>query len=152
MTRFFIIFLILISANLTFGQHKFFVNDTILNDNVCGKITVLEFDPDTVIKGEYPDIDKILIIDDCIEMQITYGGGCGQVNCKLLAGDGIIKTLPPKVEFTLQFNDGDPCEALIREKIRFDLSPYENFAKTSGIYLLVNRKDYDLLYKVMGDN
>ncbi len=148
MNSFLIIIFICIASNLSFGQRKFFVNDTIINEQQCHKITMQKFDPDTVLYSGHPTVDSALINENCIKLVIFYGGGCGKVNCKFLTDGKIMNTSPPQINFTLQFDDADPCEALIWETVRFDISPYKKYAWEKGILFLINNKDFHLLYKI----
>ncbi len=66
---------------------------------------------DTGLKG-----DKLLV-------EVRYGGGCGQHSFQLDWDGAVIKTIPPQVVLKLTHNaHGDPCKALRREWLQFDLS------------------------------
>lgn len=69
------------------------------------------------------DFVNVEINGDCLEITIRYGGGCGDVELKLIAPEVFIYTNPPQKDIRLSFKDDDDCKALIQKKISFDLTP-----------------------------
>ncbi|MEM6377014.1 MAG: META domain-containing protein, partial [Bacteroidota bacterium] len=51
----------------------------------------------------------------CLEVEVTYGGGCGDVSMQLIVGEDYAESLPPIVAAKLVFSDNDPCRALVTE-------------------------------------
>ncbi|MFC2130849.1 hypothetical protein ACFLSQ_05395 [Bacteroidota bacterium] len=59
---------------------------------------------------------------NCLEITISYGGGCGEIELKLIDSEKIIETYPPQRDIRLSFKDEDYCKALIHKNISFDLT------------------------------
>ena len=56
--------------------------------------------------------------------EVTYGGGCAAHRMDLVAWGGWMESFPVQIEALLTHDDGDdPCDALLAESRRFDLSP-----------------------------
>lgn len=70
--------------------------------------------------------------DDILSIKVQYGGGCKDHFFKLIIPDGIEKSNPPQTTFFLSHNaNGDGCEALISDELRFNLIEYKLYLKNS---------------------
>ena len=57
-----------------------------------------------------------------LEIEVEYGGGCGGDVWTLAWTGMLMKSMPPKANIYLHLKDEDPCRALVRKKISFDIS------------------------------
>jgi hypothetical protein len=71
-------------------------------------------EPDAVIKQAYQ-------IENCLVIEVTYGGGCTEQVPSLVWDGSLGKSLPPLAPLKLNFPKDDPCEALITKTYYFDL-------------------------------
>lgn len=94
-----------------------------------------------------PSADPDLKIEDArleqnnLKITIRYGGGCGTVNNELLTCGYFMESNPVQLSVFLSHEDNDPCEALVKKEINFDLSPlidlYEdNYRDRNGVIIL----------------
>lgn len=58
----------------------------------------------------------------CLEVQISYGGGCGDSPMQLIVGEDLGESDPPVIGAKLLFTDNELCEALVTKSYYFDLS------------------------------
>jgi hypothetical protein len=64
------------------------------------------------------------IEEGTLHLRVSYTGGCAEHDFRLVAWDSYWKGRPPRAELLLAHDaNGDSCKALIREELRFDLSP-----------------------------
>ncbi len=70
--------------------------------------------------------DHVEITDDSMRISIQYGGGCGNIEVKLIDSETLMESLPVQRFIRLSLRDEDPCEALITEDFTFDLSPVQD--------------------------
>lgn len=73
-----------------------------------------------------------VIEDDCLELVVSYSGGC-QSHDFALYWDGMsLLTVPGRVQLSLLHNgNGDMCEAVITDSLHFDLTGIQD--STQGI-------------------
>ncbi len=73
-------------------------------------------------------IDSASIINDLLSLKVQYGGGCKEHFFKLIIPKGIEKSNPPQTTLLLLHDsNGDSCEALISEELRFNLIQYKEY-------------------------
>lgn len=61
---------------------------------------------------------------DTLLLTVQYSGGCREHDFALIAWNGWLETVPVAAGLLLAHDaNGDACEALITETLRFDLSP-----------------------------
>ena len=68
-------------------------------------------------------LKSIKVEDDCLEITLEYGGGCGEVDFQLIASEDLDDSLPQQRAVILSLKDEDPCRAINTETISFDLTP-----------------------------
>lgn len=69
--------------------------------------------------------DSITVHDGILYLNVLYSGGCKEHEFKLYGLPAFLKSNPPQAELFLSHNaDGDECEALTTEELRFGLSPF----------------------------
>ena len=86
-------------------------------------------------------IEKALIEQNQLKLVIRYGGGCGTIENKLITCGYFMESNPVQLAIFLSHQDNDPCEALLKKELEFDLSPLislyqENYQETEGAILL----------------
>lgn len=85
----------------------------------------VEFNNGVFDNGISDSSTKIIEFDfqkNCLQLTLSYGGGCEEHKIDL-AAIGWIKTDPPRVEARIIHDNRDPCDALLTETILFDLEP-----------------------------
>ena len=68
-------------------------------------------------------IKTIHVDTDILTAEVEYGGGCGNVEFKLLASSVFMESNPVQSAVTVSFKDEDPCKALVTRQLRFNLRP-----------------------------
>lgn len=59
-----------------------------------------------------------------LQLEVTYGGGCGVHSFEAMAWGGWMESYPVQVNVILTHDDrDDPCDALVTDTLRFDLMP-----------------------------
>lgn len=67
-------------------------------------------------------IEDVKVEGDILTVETTYGGGCGDVEFVLVGSSSLLYSNPPQAVLTISFSDHDPCKALQKREICFDLS------------------------------
>ena len=90
-------------------------------------------------------INEITIISNCLQIDLSYSGGCKTHEFLLFADLSI-----PDLSFKLAHNaNDDPCEAWLTTTISYDLSPFKNPDSSSvGFFVETNgyRKYFEYIY------
>ena len=63
------------------------------------------------------------IIGNCLQLTVRYGGGCGDIEFKLITTKNILESNPVQRNIRLSLKDEDYCKALLIKEISFDLIP-----------------------------
>lgn len=127
---------------LGFSQQKELqVNNKTIDYNVCHEIKLLKQIPE-ISAGFTCDIRDAQIIDDCIELTISYGG-CGG-NLELMTDNVIDKN----THFNLKARWIEPsmCKALTLIKVSFDLKPYKELIKEKTATIKLSGTNFELFY------
>lgn len=72
-------------------------------------------------------IINVQFMDDIVVLEVRYAGGCKAHDFHLFLSQPFMESQPPQVHATLQHLTEDSCEAVITEKISFDLLPLREF-------------------------
>ena len=84
-------------------------------------------------------IDTAYVTGDTLRATVTYSGGCGQHEFSLEKHGFMMKSLPPKQPLRIVHRSyGDPCRALIREELSFDLNSYRGTPDGVTVLILEN--------------
>ena len=144
--------LLIISVFLTpiflFGQNVTYINGK-LDTNQCGKITInntVNLDSLITFPTEL-GIQDIKIVDDCIEFYVVFGGGCGTTNFELITDNAITESMSPSINIFLKSTDYDFCKALVYKTIRFDLSDFNLYKKSTGLTFRIKNNSSTIIYK-----
>jgi hypothetical protein len=87
------------------------------------------------------------INEDCLEIVVSYGGGCGEVDWNLVFSNNLQTT--NDVTFTdavLSLKDDDTCEALITDTLGYDLIPLQD-SNYASIVIKLEGYSSELLYQ-----
>lgn len=118
-------FIALFFTNFSFGQHRFFINDTLTlaeeGDGHCWSLIYAQR-PDSLLTNTDLAIREAGIREGYLKLNFTYGGGCGTSHFKLLTDTSGIQALS-RLDLYIDFKDEDMCEAMFYKKACFDLNP-----------------------------
>lgn len=79
-------------------------------------------------------IQGLNINGDCLEISVSYAGGCENHDFGLTWDGSILKSLPPQANLPLSHDsNGDMCEALISETISFRIKKLQAVANPTVI-------------------
>ncbi|MEJ2595835.1 MAG: hypothetical protein P8100_12090 [bacterium] len=95
---------------------------------------LLDTSPDSLRMDPF-QIDSLRIEEQCLDIFVSYGGGCGEVRFNMYYTQKVQHSFPPQTTLYLAFEDNDHCRAIERKKLTFDLSPLSNYADNGGIWL-----------------
>jgi len=65
---------------------------------------------------------KVIINGDCLEIELQYGGGCGDTEFQLVGAEEVMESFPEQRNIRLSFKDEDNCEALVTKTLSYDLT------------------------------
>lgn len=93
------------------------------NQNHCDQEIII--DPELYETAPNDDFRfrDIEIVGDCLKITIEYGGGCGNVEVKLIDAGVVMESNPGQRKVRVSLKDEDFCEALIVKEISVDLTP-----------------------------
>ena len=79
-------------------------------------------------------IAEATITGDTLRVTVTHGGGCRKHEYGFVVYSGWMESHPVQVRAVILHNaNGDNCKALLRNELRFDLTPLRNaFAQSYG--------------------
>lgn len=124
---------IVIDTNVEPGEYP---NDDYRILDVVGTDTLRDRRP------EVPTVTVGTLETDTLGLQLQYGGGCEDHEFYLVAAASFMESAPVQARVRLFHDDnGDRCEALVTETVRFNLEPlkeqYEDmYGRASGVMLL----------------
>jgi protein involved in sex pheromone biosynthesis len=98
-------------------------NDDTLDDTLDNNTIIIDNSLYANAPDDEFDFADVQIINDSIHLTIRYGGGCGEVEFKLIDSEAIMESYPVQRNIRLSLKDEDTCEALITEELSFDLTP-----------------------------
>ena len=92
------------------------------NQNNCEQKVIIE--PELYNSAPNDDFKfrDIEIAGDCLKVTIEYGGGCGNVDVKLIDAGVVMESNPVQRNVRVSFKDDDFCKALIVKEFSFDLT------------------------------
>lgn len=143
MRSFLLYFLLIFVISLTgFSQQKELqVNSKTIDYNTCYEIKQVKQIPE-ISAGFICDIRDAQIIDDCLELTISYGG-CGG-NLELMTDNSVDKNS----NFNLKARWIEPsmCKALMLIKVSFALKPYKELIKEKAATIKLSGTNFELFY------
>lgn len=70
------------------------------------------------------NVDGVSLEGDMLTLEVIHGGGCAQHDYQLAWNGAFMESLPVQARLVLVHDaHGDPCKALVRKALQFDLSP-----------------------------
>ena len=133
---------------LNMGDEQLNTNLIDTDNGGCSQIIIDENKYNAATSDEYI-IDYAFINNDTLNMIVQYGGGCGAVSFKLLMNGYFMESDPVQLDVLLSLKDEDPCEALIKRSICFDLSElatlYNDSYQTEEGTIIIRIKYYSTL-------
>lgn len=114
-------------------------------DDVCESMVFTD-QPVNNISTDYYTIDTLFITDNCLNIWVSYSGGCGDADFKLYYSKRVLESMPPKTNLLLQLTDNDPCRAIVQQKLFFNLSFFDEYANKDGIRLKFAGSDKSVMY------
>jgi len=99
------------------------------------------------ISTDYYSVDSLFINNNCLNIWVTYSGGCGDADFNIYYTEKIINTNPPKTKLRLQLTDNDPCRAIVKHKLYYNLSFFDEYANKDGILIELVGTEKNILFK-----
>jgi len=99
------------------------------------------------IATDYYKVDTVFITNNCINIWVSYSGGCGDADFTLYFTDIIKESVPPKTNLRLQLLDNDPCRSIVQQKLYYNLNFFDSYAINDGIIFQLVGSDMSVLYK-----
>ncbi|MBN4062530.1 hypothetical protein JYU20_04960, partial [Bacteroidales bacterium AH-315-I05] len=97
--------------------------------------------------GAIINIDTATTKGDTLFLKVSYSGGCKEHKFKLYWNGGYMKSMPPQAKLYLfHNNNGDVCRRLIKETIKFNVSPIQ-YQGQHTVILSVNKYKQRIKYK-----
>ena len=92
-------------------------------DSIDGEIAITDRPP-SVLQETAFQLDSVRIDNDILRLTVVYGGGCAEHQFELLMSpSGFAESLPVQASVYLRHVADDPCDAVIRRELAFDLRP-----------------------------
>lgn len=117
-----------------------------VNEQFCQPM-VFQEDPFLPVASDLYDLVTAWIEDDCINLVVSYSGGCGTVDFQLHYDRQLMKSNPPQTSLFLAFADNDPCRAIVHDTLKFSLSPLNEYNFGDGLILNISGHEQNLLYQ-----
>lgn len=85
-------------------------------------LRVPELTHEALPDGDAFRVQRVALVQDQLEIDVSYGGGCRPHRFRLAWTGTLTRSSPPHASFRLLHDaGGDPCKAIVRETLRFDL-------------------------------
>jgi len=97
--------------------------------------------------SDFFDLDSLAVTKNCLEVFVSYSGGCGEADFSLYHTNMVMHSMPPQTVLFLNFKDDDPCRSIVRDTLYFELSSFKEMASSGGIWLRLRDSDRRVLYK-----
>lgn len=105
---------------------------------------ILYSEPLDSLKTDYFDIDSIALKDQALSVYVTYSGGCGDVFFEMYYQPQVIAVLPHRNSLFLKLHGNDPCREIVQKKLLYDLSMFNQQAKSGGV--VFNLNEFEFIY------
>lgn len=112
--------------------------------DICESMTFTS-QPDK-LTTDYYTIDTLFIVKDCLNIWVSYEGGCGDAYFTLYYSDEIMESLPPQTNLKLKLTDKDHCRAIVQQKLYYNLSFFKEFAENNGVVLHLSGTEKSIIY------
>ncbi len=115
-------------------------------DEECEAMTYNK-SPVSNISSDYYQVDTLFIANNCLNIWVSYGGGCGISSFNLYYNDKVQNSVPPKTILRFQITDEDPCKATVQQKLYYNLSFFDDYYNQDGILFELSESKKSVLYK-----
>ena len=115
-------------------------------NDICESMS-FNTNPVEKISTNYYSIDSLFIHNSCLNIWVSYSGGCGDAEFNMYYTDKMIETIPPVTKLRLQLIDDDPCRAIVQQKLFYNLSFFDEYADKDGILLELVGSEKNVLFK-----
>ncbi len=68
------------------------------------------------------DFKSVSVEGDCLQIEVSYGGGCDGADFELITGGEVMESYPPQMRIALLLDDQDDCKALVTKNLSYDIS------------------------------
>jgi len=99
------------------------------------------------VETDQVDVRNIRIEDDCLIIEVVYGGGCGTVNFELISNGQILESNPSQIQLFLKLDDQDTCKAMLSREIRFNISQFNNLKTEKGVVFKIMGTDISVVWE-----
>lgn len=116
------------------------------NLNSCDALTLINKDKYNSVSTADVKIEKVEILDQCLEITYSAGGCSGDSWLVSLIDSGeILESLPPQRNLKFSIVNNEPCKALIRKTTAFNISNLQ--LNEGSVYLNIKNSDHRVLYE-----
>lgn len=98
------------------------------------------------LKTDYYTIDSIAMSEQTLYVYVTYSGGCGEVQFEMFYKPQLMTVMPHRRTLLLKLIDNDPCRELIQKKLAYNLSIFNDEAKSGGV--VISLDTYEFMYTI----
>lgn len=123
-----------VSACLTLPASKALAGIRIHAADSAFVLRVPELTQQVLADGDPFQVEAIRLAHDQLEIDVSYSGGCRGHHFRLVWTGALTRSIPPHASFRLLHDAaGDPCKAIVRETLHFDmvdLPPFEMHLST----------------------
>lgn len=118
-TTFFLTICFIISTFQVFPQ--LYINDSLVNydQKYCSTLTIGAYNSE-IYNGEFR-IKSAEFSDNCLSIDFSYGGGCGQVYLRMFVDTSVDFINQSVIHLFPQFIDNDQCESMRYGNAYFNL-------------------------------
>lgn len=122
--------------------------DVSINNTEPEKCEAMSFNKTSLsqIESDYYTIDTLFITNNCLNIWVSYSGGCGDAEFELFFTDEVLETHPLSTTLLLKLTDNDNCRAIVQQKLFYDLSFFKDYAFNNGIEILIGDKKIMYIY------
>ena len=115
--------------------------------NICVSMELLKKPVDS-LRMDPLQIDSLALNKNCLDVYVSYGGGCGEVRFNMFYTNIVLNSFPPQTTIYLEFEDNDHCRSIVNKKLTFNMEPFLENAKNGGIWIqIANEKESRILYR-----
>jgi hypothetical protein len=111
----------------------------------CKPMLLLAEEANAIDTDPY-QLDSLAVSADCLEVFVTYSGGCGGAEFELYYTNKVMYSMPPQTTLFMDFKDDDPCRSIVQDTLHFDLSEFKEMASSGGIWLRMKDSKKGILY------
>lgn len=123
MRRLFILNTIILIVTLNLACNE----SSVAPDSGMTKIIMFDSIDDLELNLDPAIIYNATVLDDTLELKVSFSGGCKTHKLSLYGSKAIAKSYPPQALLYLSHNaNNDNCEAMVSETHKFDLTPLKN--------------------------